>query len=128
MTRERIAENPFFVLGLEPECSRLEMERQGQKLLAMLEVGFAEATRYATPFGERTRDAEAVRAAMAHLRDPRRRLVAELWARAPVRAAEEGPRLAGAAIDEPEAAVEIGWRGAVAALGWGSSPGREEPR
>jgi hypothetical protein len=128
VTRDRIAENPFFVLGLEPECSRLEMERQGQKLLAMLEVGFAEATRYATPFGERTRDAEAVRAAMAHLRDPRRRLVAELWARAPVRAAAEAPPLEGAVNGEPEAPARTGWRGAVAALGWGRAASREEPR
>ena len=37
----RIAENPFFVLGLSPDASRIELERKAQKLLGMLELGFA---------------------------------------------------------------------------------------
>jgi hypothetical protein len=76
-----IADNPFFVLGLGAEASRLEIEREGQKLLGMIELGFADALTYATPLGPRPRDAEGVRAALAALRDPARRLVAEVWAR-----------------------------------------------
>ena len=76
-----IAENPFFVLGLAPDASRIEVEREAQKLLGMLELGFAAAQTYATPLGPRPRTAEHVRAAVAALRDPYQRLVAELWAR-----------------------------------------------
>ncbi len=78
---DRIAENPFFVLALSPEATRLEIEREAQKLLGMLELGFPEAQIYATPLGSRPRSAELVRAAVAALRDPYQRLVAELWAR-----------------------------------------------
>ena len=77
----KLVENPFFVLGLSAEASRIEVEREAQKLLGMLELGFAEARTYATPLGPRERTAEMVRAAVAALRDPYRRLVAELWAR-----------------------------------------------
>jgi hypothetical protein len=77
----KLADNPFFVLGVAPEASRIEVEREAQKLLGMLELGFAEAQTYATPLGPRERTAEMVRAAVAALRDPYRRLVAELWAR-----------------------------------------------
>jgi hypothetical protein len=77
----KLADNPFFVLGVPAEASRIEVEREAQKLLGMLELGFAEAKTYATPLGPRERTAEMVRAAVAALRDPNRRLVAELWAR-----------------------------------------------
>lgn len=77
----KIADNPFFVLGLSPEASRIEVEREAQKLLGMLELGFAGAATYATPLGPRPRTAELVRAAVAALRDPYQRLIAELWAR-----------------------------------------------
>ncbi|MEJ7604640.1 MAG: hypothetical protein WKG01_42700 [Kofleriaceae bacterium] len=76
-----IAENPFFVLGLDPDASRIEVEREAQKLLCMLELEFAAAQHYDTPVGPQPRTSEAVRAAVAALRDPYRRLVAELWAR-----------------------------------------------
>ena len=76
-----IADNPFFVLGLSPDASRIEIEREAQKLLGMLELGFADAQSYKTPIGPRARTAEMVRAAVAALRDPYQRLVAELWAR-----------------------------------------------
>ncbi len=79
---ERLAENPFFVLGLAPDSAPREIEREAQKLLGMLELGLADAMTYATPLGPRPRTAERVRAAAAVLRDPRRRLVAELWAAA----------------------------------------------
>ena len=77
----RIADNPFFVLGLPPDTSRIELEREAQKLLGMLELGVAAAAVYHTPLGPRPRTAEAVRAAVAALRDPQQRLLAELWAR-----------------------------------------------
>ena len=77
----RLADNPFYVLGLAVEASRIEVEREAQKLLGMLELGFAAAASYATPLGPRVRTTEMVRAAVAALRDPYRRLVAELWAR-----------------------------------------------
>lgn len=73
--------NPFLVLELGPEASTGDTERQGEKLLAMLAAGLEEARRYATPFGTRERSPELVRAALAELRDPRRRLRHEWWAR-----------------------------------------------
>ena len=76
-----IEDNPFFVLALDPDVSRIEVERESQKLLGMLELGFSEAQTYQTPVGPRPRTPEAVRAAVATLRDPYKRLVAELWAR-----------------------------------------------
>lgn len=97
-----IADNPFFVLGLSPDASRIEIEREAQKLLGMLELDFADTRLYQTPLGPQPRTPEAVRAAVAALRDPYRRLVAELWARnapppRPERRAstrtESGPRL-----------------------------------
>jgi hypothetical protein len=108
-----IEDNPFFVLGLSPDASRIEIEREAQKLLGMLELGFAEAAVYATPVGPRPRTAEAVRAAVAALRDPYRRLVAELWARhAPPPAGATG-----AAAPEPGSSgpARAGLR---RALGW----------
>ncbi|HEX3757478.1 MAG TPA: hypothetical protein VHW23_02185 [Kofleriaceae bacterium] len=77
----KLADNPFFVLGLAPDASRIEVEREAQKLLGMLELGFVDAATYATPLGPRPRTSEQVRAAVAALRDPYQRLVAELWAR-----------------------------------------------
>src|SRR5262249_23110814 len=75
------------------EASRIEVEREAQKLLGMLELGFAEARTYTTPLGPRDRTAEMVRAAVAALRDPYRRLVAELWARhAPPPRPQPAPR------------------------------------
>jgi hypothetical protein len=76
-----LAENPFYVLGLAVDASRIEIEREAQKLLGMLELGFAEAQTYPTPVGPRPRTPEMVRAAVAALRDPYQRLLAELWAR-----------------------------------------------
>jgi hypothetical protein len=106
----KIADNPFFVLGVTSEASRIEVEREAQKLLGMLELGFAEARTYDTPIGARERTAEMVRAAVAALRDPYRRLVAELWAcHAPP------ARAAATAREAPEPTREglrraLGWR------------------
>jgi len=105
----RIVDNPFLVLGLSPDASRIEIEREAQKLLGMLELDFADARSYATPLGPQPRTAEAVRAAVAALRDPYQRLVAELWARhAPSQpiAGEAEPAPAGA----PGLRAKLGWR------------------
>jgi hypothetical protein len=82
LARERAA-NPFFVLALDPlaSASGAEIERQGQRLLAELAANLEGARRYATPFGVRARTPELVRAAIAELRGPARRLVHEWWAR-----------------------------------------------
>lgn len=103
----RIADNPFYVLGLGPDCSRTEVEREGQKLLGMLELGLSAARRYTTPLGTRERTSDKVRQAMAELRDPERRLGHELWARA-----HEG---GGPAASQQGAPA---WSGALAMLGW----------
>lgn len=111
-----IEDNPFYVLGLSPDASRIEIEREAQKLLGMLELGFAEARVYATPVGPRTRTPEAVRAAVAALRDPYQRLVAELWARhAPPATADAAGASASSASSAAPAAPRAGLR---RALGW----------
>ena len=106
----RLKENAFHVLGLRPSCTRMEVEREGQKLLAMLELGLSEAAHYDTPVGRMPRTSELVRAAMASLRDPTTRLQHALWAQLP-----PGPKKAQAPAREepapwPEALVRLGWR------------------
>jgi hypothetical protein len=110
-----IADNPFYVLGLSPEASRIEIEREGQKLLGMIELGFGDALTYATPLGPRPRDADGVRAALAVLRDPSRRLLAELWARHAPPIADEAPAPSKKSASEARA----GMPAARARLGWG---------
>jgi hypothetical protein len=106
----RIAENPLLVLGLGAGASRIEIEREAQKLLGMLELGFADAQTYATPLGPRARTAEGVRAAVAALRDPVQRLAAELWL------VEGAPPPAAPA--PPAAAPIEAWPEARSALDW----------
>lgn len=89
---ERHLGNPFLVLELAPAASRIEAERQGAKLLALLAAGVAAAEHYPTPLGSRRRTAEGVRQALAELRDPDRRLAAEWWARGWLEAGAEGGR------------------------------------
>jgi curved DNA-binding protein CbpA len=113
---DKIRDNPFYVLGLPPSASRVEVERQGQKLLGMLELGLQSAASYATPVGPGERTADKVRRAMAELRDPERRLEYELWARleplpaAPAAPADEAP--------PPRRRADAPWAGALAVLGW----------
>jgi hypothetical protein len=106
-----LASNPFLVLGVSPDAPRIEIEREAQKLLGMLELGFDDAKIYSTPLGPRVRTAEAVRAAVAALRDPYQRLVAEVWVR---HAPPSGPA---PSSDEP-AATDAGFPGTRRALGW----------
>jgi len=106
----KITDNPFFVLGLTVEASRIEVEREAQKLLGMLELDFAAARTYATPVGPRPRTAEMVRAAVAALRDPYQRLVAELWARHAPPAQPESPARPATAPTRDGLRRALGWR------------------
>jgi len=82
--RARSSENPFYILELPPTATRAEIERAGQRLIAELTLERESAKRYQTPLGPMERTADAVRGAVAELRDPARRLVHELWAAVPV--------------------------------------------
>ena len=99
--------NPFFVLDVSTQASRTEVERAGQKLLGLLALGATGADRYDTPFGPATRDADAVRRALAALRDPHERIIHELLAHV---ATEAGGR-----ADAPAAEA---WKDAARAIGW----------
>jgi hypothetical protein len=110
----RITENPFLVLGLPPTATRMEIEREAQKLLGMLELGLAAAATYDTPLGPRPRTPDLVRAAAATLRDPARRLAAELWASASPPSPQ--PRRGEATTDQPVGPAP--WPDALARLGW----------
>ena len=72
--------NPFLVLDLPVGSSADTIERKGQLLLSMLEIGADGASSYQTPFGPAQRTAEMVREALTELRAPERRLVNEWWA------------------------------------------------
>lgn len=108
--QSRLRDNPFYVLELLPDCSRAEVERSGQKLLAMLELELGGARIYPTPFGRGQRDAAKVREAMAELRDPTRRLFHELWV------------LSHPWADHPATCIDgddaLGFTNAHGALGW----------
>lgn len=110
--RRRILENPFYVLSLRPTATRAEIEREGQKLLGMLELDLSTADTYATPLGSEERTPDKVREAMAELRDPEKRLVHELWAWLE-------PQVV-VALDDDEAGSKSGarWPEALEALGW----------
>ncbi|MFO0755754.1 MAG: hypothetical protein U0359_04655 [Byssovorax sp.] len=123
-TAQKIRDNPFYVLGLRPEATRAEVERQGAKLLSMLELQLKSAATYRTPLGVFPRTADSVRRAMAELRDPSARLGHELWARldpARVTAPGEEPEVDGGATahdDEERPRADAPWPEAFAALGF----------
>jgi hypothetical protein len=98
--------NPFFVLEVGTQASRAEVERAGQRLIGLLAVGSASASRYDTPLGPATRDADAVRQALATLRDHDERAIQELWAELAVRAGGLAEHPAG---PWTEAERAIGW-------------------
>ena len=75
-----IGRNPFFLLELKPDAARAEIERAGQRLLALWEIGNASAKRCLTPFGPVDRTDDDIRQAVARLREPRERVALELWA------------------------------------------------
>jgi hypothetical protein len=101
--------NPFFLLEVSPQASRAEVERAGQRLLGLLAVGSASAAGYDTPLGPATRDADAVRQALATLRDPNERAIAELWAA--VAPSRNGRWIEPAAQPWDAARRALGWSG-----------------
>ena len=101
--------NPFFILGVSTEALPAEIERAGQKLLGLLALGSEGAARYDSPFGPATRDADDVRQALGALRDPKERIVHELWANVASSHGEE--RLDDAARPWAEAERALGWTG-----------------
>jgi len=104
---DRFADNPFYVLEVHAGCTRAEMERSAQRILAALELEIPGASTYATPVGPRGRDAERVRAASAALRDPESRAHHEPWASLPPRPAPPAKR----PLDpEPSALRLFGWK------------------
>lgn len=102
-----IDDDPFAVLGVAVTATTREIEREAQKLLAMLALGVGDAGTYPSAAGPRPRTADLVRAAAAQLRDPRQRLLAELTA--------------GAQPIAPPApvAAAVGWPDALRRTGWG---------
>lgn len=114
---ERIAENPFYVLGVPLTANRTEIEREGSKLLSMLQLGLKESKTYRSPLGERPRTEALVREAMAELRDPKRRLTHELLAALPASTPLPATRTAsGASTPWPNAPMVFGY-----------GPGSNEP-
>jgi hypothetical protein len=101
--------NPFFVLEVGTEASRVEVERAGQRLLGLLVVGNAGAADYATPLGPATRGADDIRQALAALRDPNERVVHELWANIAQRLDQKRGENSAEAWKEAEHA--LGWSG-----------------
>jgi len=72
--------NPFFVLGLPTTATSMEIEREGRKILGLLEIGIASARTVDSPQGPLDRTPDLVRGAIAALQDPDRRLVHEFEA------------------------------------------------
>lgn len=116
--RRRILFNPFYVLGVPVEASRAEVEREGQKLLGMLALGLSQAATYDTPLGPAPRTPEAVREAMAELRDPERRLMHELWARVPAATGNAASVASPAGLESGAEPTGEPWPEALAVLGW----------
>jgi len=109
--RQKLAENPFYILGIDVGAARVAIEREGQKLLGMLELGLSQARTFSTPLGIFSRDADQVRWAMSELRDPARRLGHELWASLPAAPlAEVGEAVPADAAGWPEARRALGWK------------------
>lgn len=104
MTHDRLADNPFFVLEVSVDATAAEIEREGRRLLAQLEMGLGAVASYATPLGPQPRTPEKVRLALARLMDPAARLVDELWATAAPQKAPDGPG------PWPDAPTWLGWR------------------
>jgi hypothetical protein len=60
----------------------MEIERQGKKLLGMLELELQKSVTFQTPYGPQPRTPERIREAVQLLLDPARRLPFEPWAAA----------------------------------------------
>jgi hypothetical protein len=112
---QRWKHNPFYVLGIDRNASDLEAERAGRLLLGQLELGLVGPRTVHTPFGPLERTPDMVRAALAEVRDARRRAAHALWSSLPAEASsssDAGGAPAGSPEAEPwaEAMVTIGWR------------------
>ncbi len=103
-----LVDNPFFILELPRDCSGMDIERAGQKLLSMIKLGLSSATTYKTPLGERPRDEDAVRRAMSTLRDPDKRRLFEVWVRDDVWHADSVPRTTSETVLWPKAHASLG--------------------
>jgi len=79
---QEIWANPFRVLEVGITATRAEIERAGQRLLALLQIDSESARYYATPAGPKPRSADDVRQALQALRSPGERVLHELWAEA----------------------------------------------
>jgi hypothetical protein len=66
-------DNPYFVLELSPSATPGEIERQGRKIIGLIELGAAKGVSYTCALGTFPRDATMVREAIAALHDPKRR-------------------------------------------------------
>ncbi len=103
-----LRDNPFFVLELPPTATPMEIERQGKKLLSMLELDLQKSLTFASPYGPQLRTAERIREAVQLLLDPARRLPFEPWASAsfagpaPPTTTSEQPL---GSVDDPTTAV-----------------------
>jgi hypothetical protein len=100
--------NPFFVLELKADASRMDVERAAQRLLGLLAISAQGADEYQTPFGSARRDADTVRQALGRLRDPLQRVRYELWANVPP-----------PAVPETRESLTAPWEVGARALGWG---------
>jgi hypothetical protein len=115
---DRLRDNPFYVLGLRPHATRVEVEREGQKLLGMIELGLASARTYRTPIGRFERTPDLVRRAMAELRDPDRRIAHELWAKLDPQDDDEARTPSGFSVADERTPRPEPWSDALAALGY----------
>jgi len=84
-----LAASPFLVLEATPTATAIEIERKAQKLVGLVRMGASSALSYPTPWGQRPRDEQAIRQAVAELRRPERRLYHEALYEG-VREASEG--------------------------------------
>jgi len=102
------AKNAFLVLGVSPDATPGEIEREGRKLLGLLEVGAKAARTYTSAEGKLPRDETLVREAMAALRDPKRRAKERCLAKI-----GDGPRADPDLMDSPlaEAFLAGGYKG-----------------
>jgi len=101
-----LVDNPFFVLDLPATATSMDIERQSKKLLAMLELGLASVTTYASPLGPRPRTTDEVRRAQQTLLDPARRLAFEAFAAAP----RHTDRVEAVAADAVDITHALWWR------------------
>lgn len=106
MSSREVAENPFWVLELTPDATRMDARRAADRILGLLAVSAVAARTYRTPFGPRPRDEALVRRALAALDDAELRIIDELWSRT---------RPLG-----PTPAAAPAWDGAFASIGWGT--------